>query len=28
VIYDPPREDVVAYRVIDTMVRMIIAAAP
>lgn len=28
VIYDPPREDVVPYRDVDTMIRMIIAAAP
>jgi CubicO group peptidase (beta-lactamase class C family) len=28
VIYEPPREDVVAYRTIDAMIRMIIAAAP
>ena len=28
VLYDPPREDVVPYRDVDTMIRMIIAAAP
>jgi CubicO group peptidase (beta-lactamase class C family) len=28
VAYDPPREDVVSYRDIDTMIRMVIAAAP
>ena len=28
VIYDPPRDDVVPYRTVDTMIRMIIAAAP
>jgi CubicO group peptidase (beta-lactamase class C family) len=28
VMYDPPREDAVAYRVIDTMIRMVMAAAP
>lgn len=28
VYYDPPREDAIAYRDIDAMVRMIIAAAP
>lgn len=28
VYYDPPREDAVAYRDIDAMVRMVIAAAP
>ncbi len=26
--YDPPREDAVAYRDVDAMVRMVIAAAP
>jgi CubicO group peptidase (beta-lactamase class C family) len=28
VLYDPPREDAVPYRVVDTMIRMVIAAAP
>jgi len=28
VMYDPPREDDVSYRTVDTMIRMIIAAAP
>ena len=28
VLYDPPREDNVPYKVVDTMIRMIIAAAP
>jgi CubicO group peptidase (beta-lactamase class C family) len=28
VIYDPPREDTVPYRVVDAMIRMVIAAAP
>ena len=28
VAYDPPREDVVSYRDMDTMIRMVIAAAP
>src|SRR5262249_27200451 len=28
VMYDPPRADVVEYRVIDAMIRMVIAAAP
>lgn len=28
VFYDPPREDNVPYRVVDTMIRMVIAAAP
>jgi len=28
VMYDPPREDVVPYRIVDTMIRMVIAAAP
>lgn len=28
VMFDPPREDAVSYRTVDTMIRMIIAAAP
>jgi CubicO group peptidase (beta-lactamase class C family) len=28
VMYDPPREDSVPYKVVDTMIRMVIAAAP
>lgn len=28
VAYDPPQEDFVAYRDVDTMIRMVIAAAP
>jgi hypothetical protein len=28
VIYDPPREDAAPCRVVDTMIRMVIAAAP
>ena len=28
VAYDPPKEDVVSYRDIDAMIRMVIAAAP
>ena len=28
VMYDPPREDRVPYRAVDTMIRMVIAAAP